>query len=140
MAMMKKKKQLYYRKTLQDAVVPKRASLHAIAQMIVDASGVISVDTGLGHLSGALDQALAYLSNECNKKWDYGSFSQSLKHHQLCTMFKASLPAPRSFPNYYLPCFLDHPPETVWQVFCKLGHKKARNLGQKQLAIYLRKD
>ncbi len=115
-------------KTLEDAVVPKRTSLHAIAQMIVDASGVISVDTGLGHLSGALDQASLGLFGPTNaaKNGIMGPFSQSLSSTISCApCLKRHCQHPDRFQTISPPCFLDHPPEKVWQVFCKLKAQKS---------------
>jgi len=94
-----------------------RTSLLEVAHIIAHAKGVVSVDTGLGHLAAAMSKPLVALYGPTDPKLTgmLGDHSQSLSSHMDCApclQDKCRIAPEATFP----PCFNDIPSDRVWQI------------------------
>jgi len=112
--------------------VLERQSLSGLARYILTASGVIAVDTGLGHLAAALDTPTLSLYGPTNPGLS-GTFGYKQMHLRSnlncapCVRKVCSYTGPGVTDQYEdqsfavaPPCFSTHKPEVVWQQFEKL--------------------
>ena len=107
------------------ATVLPKLSLSGLATQLASVSGVIAVDTGLGHLAAALARPTLSLYGPTDPGLS-GTYGVSQKH--LCSTFACAPclkktcaykgPAVLDNDNTVAPpCFSTHPPASVWQTF-----------------------
>ena len=109
-----------------------KQSLSSLAQHINNSSGVIAVDTGLGHLAAALAKPTVSLYGSTNPGLS-GTFGENQLHlnsnfncapcvKKVCTYSGPGIMDEFSGQQFAVtpPCFSAHKPEQVWQRFEKL--------------------
>ena len=112
--------------------VLERQTLSGLARHILSASGVIAVDTGLGHLAAALDTPTLSLYGPTNPGLS-GTFGDKQMHlksnlncapcvRKVCTYTGPGVTEQYEDQSFAVvpPCFSTHKPEVVWQQFEKL--------------------
>jgi heptosyltransferase I len=108
-------------------VLPK-LSLSEITSLIANAKGIISVDTGLGHVAAAMAIPTVSLYGSTDPKLT-GAYGHA--QHHLCVNYECSPCLSRDCQkkgtfSVMPPCFETLPPHKVWQTFLRHIHE---NLG-----------
>ncbi len=113
--------------TLKNAEALPRLSILDIANLLVNAAGVISVDTGFSHLAAALAVPNVALYGPTNPEYTgaYGPNQISLGAPFPCApCLRKHCNHPDRHQTITPPCFTTLPPELVWETLTSLLHSK----------------
>ena len=116
------------------AIVLNKLTLSELAVKLKESTGVIAVDTGLGHLAAALARPTLslYGPTDPGLSGTYGHTQKHLRSHFACSPCLKKTCAYRGAPVAFEgepvtpPCFSSHPPAQVWEEFESLLAESAR--------------